>query len=196
MDNPTQSIDMTFWIILIFSLVLLTGITITMVVFVIKYRRSKHPEAEDIRGNWKVELIWTCIPALIALSMFYFGWESYIGTRKAPANALPIEVVGVQFAWIFVYPNEKESEGLLMVPEQTPIRLNISSEDVVHSLSIPAFRVKRDAVPGLTTYTWFFADDPGVYDIYCAEFCGQGHADMTATLRIVTKEEYDKWLNE
>lgn len=196
MNNTVESVDWLFWGILGFSAVLLTAITIVMIVFVIKYRESKHPKAADIRHNWKVELIWTLIPTVIALFMFYFGWTSYLGSRNVPPNALPIEVIGVQFAWIFEYPNGKESENLLMVPEKTPILLNITSEDVLHSLSIPGFRIKRDAVAGIKTYTWFYADKPGMYDVYCTEYCGTGHADMNAILRIVTQEEYDKWLEE
>ncbi|MFH2000956.1 MAG: cytochrome c oxidase subunit II, partial [Planctomycetota bacterium] len=176
MENNVQNIDWLFWGILGFSVVMLTAITVTMIVFVVKYRQSVHPKASDIRGNWKVELIWTLIPTVIALFMFYFGWTSYMGSRTVPPNALPIDVVGVQYAWIFTYPNHKESEGLLMVPEKTPILLNITSDDVLHSLSIPAFRIKRDAVSGIKTYTWFYADKPGTYDIFCAEYCGLGHA--------------------
>jgi cytochrome c oxidase subunit 2 len=194
--TTVEKVDLLFWVILGFSLVLLTAITITMIVFAVKYRHSKHPKAADIRGNWKVETLWTLIPTLIALFMFYFGWEAYLGSRQVPEDAIPIEVVGVQFAWIFTHPNGKESEDVLIVPQGQNIRLNITSEDVLHSFSIPAFRIKRDAVSGMTTYTWFYADEPGIYDIFCTEYCGLGHADMSATLRIVSPEEYEQWLNK
>lgn len=167
-----------------------------MVWFIFRYNRKRHPVAEDIRDNWKLELTWTIIPIIIALSMFFIGWSSYQGLRTVPKDALEIDVIAVQFAWIFQYPNKKESDNLLMVPQGKAIKLNITSEDVIHSLFIPAFRIKMDAVRGMRTHTWFYADKPGTYTILCAEYCGTGHADMTATLRIVPEKEYLAWLNK
>jgi cytochrome c oxidase subunit 2 len=128
--------------------------------------------------------------------MFYLGWQSYLGLRKVPDGALEIGVIGQQFTWIFVYPNEKMSENELVVPLGKPIKLNITAEDVNHSLFIPAFRIKMDAVPGMQTYTWFFADEIGRYDVLCSEYCGAGHSAMTAVLRIVADAEYRTWLSQ
>ena len=194
--NPVGGVNQAFIYILGFSMVLLIGITLTMIYFVVKYRRSKHPDPADIRGNWILELAWTAIPSIIALSMFIFGWSSYMGLRDVPEDAIEIEVYAQQFAWIFVYPNEKETENDLVVPLHKPIKLNVTSEDVLHSLYIPAFRVKVDAVKGMLTYAWFLPDRLGSYFIQCTEFCGVGHADMTATLRVVPEVEYEKWLEE
>lgn len=193
-QNPMIKVDQAFYYILGISAVLLIGITIVMIVFVIRYRRQIHPEPADIRGNWKLELVWTVVPTLIALSMFYFGWSSYVGLRSVPENAIEIEVIGQMYSWLFVYPNDKESENVLVVPENTPIKLNITSEDVLHSLYIPAFRIKVDAVKGVYTYAWFLADKKGEYFIQCTEYCGVGHADMTALLRIVPEAEYQAYL--
>jgi cytochrome c oxidase subunit II len=192
--NPVVGVDTAFLYILGFSLVLLVGITITMLYFVIKYRRSRHPEPADIRGNWKLEAVWTAVPTLIALSMFYLGWTSYIGLRNVPPGAIEIEAIGQKYAWIFVYPNDKETENELVVPLGKPIKLKVTSLDVLHSLYIPSFRIKVDAVPGMDTYAWFYPDDTGTYAIFCTEFCGVGHADMTAWLRIVPETEYLEWL--
>jgi cytochrome c oxidase subunit 2 len=166
-----------------------------MIVFVIRYRRSKHPEPEDIRGNWKLEVLWTVVPSIIALSMFYFGWTSYTGLRDVPEGALEIEVTGQMYSWLFLYPNEKETENELVVPLGKPVKLIVTSSDVLHSLYIPAYRIKVDAVPGMSTYSWFLPDKLGSYFLQCAEFCGVGHADMTATLRIVPEMEYRDWLD-
>ncbi len=192
--NPVHGVDQAFLYILGFSVVLLLGITITMIVFVFTYSRSRNPEPSDIRGNWKLEVLWTVIPSVIALSMFYYGWSSYTGLRNVPAGALEIEVTGQMYSWIFLYPNDKETENELVVPLGKPIKLNITSSDVLHSLFIPAYRIKVDAVPGMKTYAWFLPDKPGLYSMQCAEFCGVGHADMTATLRAVTVSEYEEWL--
>jgi cytochrome c oxidase subunit II len=193
-SNPVESIDQAFYYIFGISVLLLFLITATMIWFVIKYRRSKHPQSSDIRGNWKLEVFWTVIPTLIALSMFQIGWTSYLGLRNVPTGAIEIKVYAQMYSWIFVYPNDKETENDLVVPIGTPVKLNITSQDVLHSLFIPAFRIKVDAVPGIDTYAWFYPDEPGEYNIHCSEFCGAGHANMNGFVRAIPEEEYKKWL--
>jgi len=194
--NPVQGVDQAFWYILGVSIFLLFGITVVMVYFVIKYRRSKNPVASDIRDNYKLEIIWTIIPTLIALSMFYVGWTSYVGLRTVPEDAMEVEVTGQMFSWLFLYENDKETENELVVPQGQAIKLNISSIDVVHSFYLPAFRVKVDAVKGMPTYAWFMADEVGEYDIQCTEYCGTDHSAMVAKLRIVPQEEFDVWIEQ
>lgn len=194
--TPVEGVDQAFWYILGISIVLLFGITVVMVYFVVKYRRSKNPVPSDIRDNYLLEVIWTIIPTLIALSMFYIGWTSYMGLRNVPEDAMEVEVLGQQYSWIFVYDNDKETENELVVPEGQAIKLNISSLDVLHSFYLPAFRVKVDAVKGMPTYAWFYADEAGEYDIQCTEYCGVDHYAMVAKLRIVPEDEFLKWLEE
>ena len=192
--DPVVGIDRAFWYIFIVSAVLLTGITLAMVYFVIRYRRSRHPNAADIRGNWKLELLWTVVPTFIALSMFVVGWKSYTGLRIVPAGSIQIQVMAQMFTWIFIYGNDKESENLLVVPENTPIKLNIESLDVIHSFYLPAFRVKVDAVKHFPTYVWFRTKGPGEFDIFCAEYCGIDHSKMLAKLKVVPQKDYETWL--
>ncbi|WP_028581952.1 cytochrome c oxidase subunit II [Desulfogranum japonicum] len=194
--DPVLGVDRAFWYIFIVSAVLLTGITLVMIYFAIRYRRSKNPVPEDIRDNWKLEVVWTIIPTLIALSMFWVGWSSYTGLRNVPKDAIEIEVLGQMFSWIFIYENDKETENELVVPVNKPIKLNIESIDVLHSFFIPAFRVKADAVKGMPTYVYFHPKETGTYDILCTEYCGTSHSSMTATLEVVTMEQYETWLEE
>ncbi|OHD67430.1 MAG: cytochrome c oxidase subunit II [Spirochaetes bacterium RBG_16_49_21] len=196
MENIVKYADNVLIYIIVFCLILLVLITAAMIYFAVRYRKSRTPEASDIRGNLKLELAWMILPTIIALSMFYFGWESFLGLRAVPPDAINIDVNAMQFSWVFIYPNQKESEGLMVVPQGKPVKVNLTSLDVIHSFYLPAFRIKMDAVPNMKTYTWFYADKPGDYHILCAEFCGVGHADMTATLRIVPESEYQKWLNK
>jgi cytochrome c oxidase subunit II len=196
MDNVVRYVDETFIYIIVLCLVLLVLITATMIYFAIRFRRSRNPVPSDIRGNLKVELVWMIVPTIIALSMFYFGWESFLGLRSVPPNALNIDVHAMQYSYIFIYPNKKESEGLLIVPLGKPIKVNLTSLDVLHGFYIPAFRIKEDAVPKMKTYTWFNADKLGDYHIFCTQYCGVGHADMNAILRIVPESEYKKWLEK
>ena len=194
--SSVQGVDLAFWYILGISIALLTGITVVMVYFVVKYRRSKNPVASDIRDNYTLEIIWTIIPTLIALSMFYVGWKSYIGLRTVPEDAMEVEVIGQMFSWIFVYDNDKETENELVVPEGQAIKLNISSIDVLHSFFVPAFRIKVDAVQGMQTYVWFQADEVGEYDIQCTEYCGVDHSAMVGKLKIIPEDEFNIWIEE
>ncbi len=194
--TPVQGVDQAFWYILGVSAFLLFGITAVMIYFVVRYRRSRNPVASDIRDNYKLEVIWTIIPTLIALSMFAIGWSSYLGLRNVPADAMEVEVLAQQYSWIFVYDNDKETENELVVPLGKAVKLNISSLDVLHSFFLPAFRIKVDAVKGMPTYAWFLADQVGEYDIQCTEYCGVDHSAMVAKLRIIPAKEFAAWLKE
>ncbi len=194
--NPVTLVDRSFYFIIGFSFVFLSAITLVMIWFVIRYRRSKHQTPSDIRGNTLLEIVWVVLPTIIALSMFVSGWKSYTGLRNVPEGALEIEVVGQSFSWLFYYPNEKETENEIVVPVNKPVKLNITSSDVIHSLFIPAFRVKVDAVKGIYTYAWFLPHKTGEFTFQCTEFCGSGHADMTGVVKIVSQEEYDEWIEE
>ncbi|MBM9513519.1 cytochrome c oxidase subunit II [Desulfogranum marinum] len=194
--DPVLGVDRAFWYIFIVSAIFLAGITVVMVYFVFRYRRAKHPQPADIRDNWKLELLWTVIPTIIALSMFWVGWQSYTGLRNVPAGAVQIEALGQMFSWIFIYDNDKETENELVVPAHTPIKLNIESLDVLHSFYIPAFRVKADAVKNFPTYVWFRTNEPGQYDILCAEYCGLDHSQMVAKLTVLPKNQYQEWLDQ
>ncbi len=196
MTTPVQAVDQVFWYILGISVVLLFGITAVMVYFVVRFRRSRNPVPSDIRDNYKLEVIWTVVPTLIALSMFYIGWTSYLGLRTVPEDAMEVLVEAQKFSWLFIYENDKESENELVVPKGRAIKLNITSVDVVHSFFLPAFRVKVDAVKGMPTYAWFYADELGEYDIQCTEYCGVDHSAMVAKLRIVQPQEFEAWLDE
>jgi cytochrome c oxidase subunit II len=196
MENIVKQVDAVFIYIIGFSILLLFMITATMIYFLIRYRKTRHKEASDIRGDWRVELAWMLIPTIIVLSMFYFGWQSFLGLRAVPPGAVEIDVIGMQYSWLFTYPNKKSSEGLLVVPMGKPIKINLTSADVIHGFYVPAFRIKQDALKNMKTYTWFYADKIGDYTIFCTQYCGEGHADMTATLRIVPESEYAEWLKK
>ena len=194
--TPVQGVDQVFWYILGVFVVMLMGITAVLVYVVVHHRRSKNPVVSDIRDNYKLEIVWTVVPTLIALSMFAIGWSSYLGLRTVPVGATKIEVLAQQFSWIFVYANDKKTENELVVPQGRAINLNISSLDVLHSFFLPAFRIKVDAVKGMPNYAWFQADRVGNYDIQCTEDCGVDHSAMVANLKIVPKKEFDIWLKK
>jgi cytochrome c oxidase subunit II len=194
--SPIKNIDQTFIYIIGFSLVVLVLVTAVMILFAFKYRRSRNPVPEDIRGSWILETLWTVIPTLIVLSMFYIGWDAYLGLRNVPPGAIEIKVYAQQFSWIIEYSNGKQVENEMVVPVRKPVKLNITSIDVIHSLYLPSYRVKIDAVNGMNTYAWFFPDKEGEYYFFCAEYCGVGHSDMSGVLKVVPEEQYVKWLEK
>jgi cytochrome c oxidase subunit 2 len=170
-------------------LLLITGL---MVYFVIRYRRSRHPEPVEVPGNWRLELVWTLIPTFIVLVIFSYGWDSYVALRGVPPNAMEVRVIARMFTWTFDYGDGRQAPALI-VPAGRPVRLTLVSEDVIHSLFIPAFRLKQDAVPGMRTQAWFQPPAEGTFDIFCAEYCGTKHYDMTADLVVISPEQFDRW---
>lgn len=193
--DSVQKVDIAFYYIIGISIVILIGIVLTMLYFLYKYNHKRNPEPTDIKGSLLAETLWTVIPTLIAISMFLVGWDSFTALRSAPENALKINVEARMWSWKFTYP-EGFSSDELYVPIGKPVKLNITSKDVIHSFYAPAYRIKVDAVPGMNTYTWFNPSKKGVFDVYCAEYCGVGHSDMMSKIHVVSSEEYKKFINK
>ena len=194
--TTTEAVDRVFLYIFGISVILLLAITAVMVWFVIKYHRTRQPQPQPSpRYNLWLETAWTVIPTLIVLSMFWYGWQGYTTLRDVPENALDVRVTGRKWVWSFTYPNGRTSD-ILVVPVGRPIRLDITSEDVLHSFFIPAFRIKRDAVPGMHTFEWFVASEPGTYDAFCAEYCGVGHAKMITTVAAKPDQDFEEWYEQ
>ncbi len=191
--SPVQQVDLAFYVIFGVSAVMLLGITATMLWFVWRYDHRRNPVATEIPGSVLAETAWTLIPTLIVMALFYYGWAGYKALRTVPADALEVGVKARMWSWIFEYPNGKRS-SVLYVPAGKPVKLDMTSVDVIHSLYIPAFRIKMDTVPGMQTYAWFKTDGPGEFDILCAEYCGLKHANMLSVVKAVEPDEFRKWL--
>src|SRR5210317_1455271 len=142
-SNFVAGVDQSFYIILGISAFFLVGITFTMIFFVIKYRKKKNPVATNIKGNNTLEIIWTVIPTILVLIMFYYGWIGYKPMREKPKNAITIEAHAQMWSWTFEYEDGRRNLELV-VPINKPVILDLISHDVVHSLYIPAFRIKED----------------------------------------------------
>ncbi len=192
-SNFAYGVDLSFAVIFGISIFFLVGITAVMIYFVIRYSRKKNPKATNIHGNNKLEILWTVIPTLLVLVMFYYGWVGYKPMRSIPDDAIPIKVYGQMWSWQFEYENGKRS-GQLVVPLNKPVKLDLISRDVIHSFYIPAFRIKEDVVPGINNTMWFEATKEGTYDILCAEYCGERHAYMLAEVDVVPEADYEEWL--
>jgi cytochrome c oxidase subunit 2 len=188
----SDKVNETFLVILIICLGLLGLVTFFMIFLAVRYRKKKNPNPEDISGSLPLEIAWTVIPVILVFIMFWYGWENFKVMRAVPENAFNVNVIARMWSWSFEYPNGLKS-SLLMVPAGKPVNLNITSEDVLHSLFIPAFKIKEDAVPGMQTRLWFTAPQPGEYIIFCSEYCGQGHSSMTSKVIAMAEEEFTTW---
>ena len=192
----TREVDRAMWLIGGTSLVLLFGITLAMLIMVVKYRRGRTPKTTQIHGHLWLEMTWLVIPTLIVFWMFWVGYRGFVLMRNVPEDAMLVEVTGKQWQWAFHYPVEKLDTGEMVVPVNRAVKVELTSpaDDVAHSFFIPDFRVKEDAVPGQSTYLWFQAEREGTYNIFCAEFCGKGHSEMLSILRVVSQREYEEWI--
>lgn len=192
--TTTEAVDLAFYVILGISVVMLIGITLTMLWFLWRYNRKREPvPLSQNDQNIPLEIAWTVIPTILVMVMFWYGWEGYLSLRRIPDNAMPVHAKARMWSWQFIYENGKTSDKLY-VPAGRPIKVELTSEDVLHSFFVPAFRIKRDNVPGMTNYAWFVAEEPGSYDIFCAEYCGVAHADMVTTVEALPKKEFEDWL--
>jgi cytochrome c oxidase subunit 2 len=192
-SNFVEGVDLSFAVIFGISLFFLVGITVVMVYFVIRYRRSKHPKAAQIDGNHKLEIIWTIVPTILVLIMFWYGWLGFKPMREIPEDAIPIKAYAQMWTWSFEYENGKRSAELV-VPLNKAVKLDLISHDVLHSLYIPAFRIKEDVVPGGNNKMWFIAQKEGNYDIFCAEYCGDRHSYMISQVEVIPDNEFKQWL--
>jgi cytochrome c oxidase subunit II len=188
------AVDWLFHFILVISSVFFAITVFFLGWFIYRYRRRPGVGAERTATHSnRLEVAWTIIPLVLALSIFYFGFKQYLDMSVAPANSYEILVTAQKWNWQFTYPNGY-SDGNLHVPVDTPVRLVLSSEDVIHSLYIPAFRLKKDAVPGRYNKVWFKATVPGEYALLCTQYCGREHSDMRTSVVVHPPGEFEKWL--
>lgn len=195
----SAEIDPLYSFLLWLSIVCAAGIFGAMWLFVVKYR-AKSREANEVGDNTShhnttLEITWSVIPLIISIGIFVWGFKGYVELRTPPKDSLEIHVTGQKWMWTFQYPNG-HNDGELHVPIDKDVRIVIQSVDVLHSLYIPAFRTKMDAVPGRYTDLWFHATKEGSYPIFCAEYCGTAHSDMLSQVVVHEPGGYEKWLEE
>jgi cytochrome c oxidase subunit II len=175
-----------FFVLLIFGLIFY---------FAVKYRRrSEGEQTPPILGSIPLEVAWIVIPFILVMIMFVWGASLYFTAFSPPANAMEIFVIGKQWMWKVQHPEGRREIDELHVPVGYPVKLTITSQDVIHSFYVPAFRIKMDAVPGRYTSTWFQATKTGTFHLFCAEYCGTAHAGMGGRVVVMKPSEYAQWL--
>jgi cytochrome c oxidase subunit 2 len=170
-------------------------VTLLVVVFTIRFKR-RDPQAvgADIHGSLVLELAWTFIPFVLSMVMFGWGAKVFFDLSRPPRDAMEIFAVGKQWMWKVQHPDGTREINQLHVPIGRPVRITLGSEDVIHDFSIPAFRVKMDAVPGKLTTLWFEATKVGTYHLFCAEYCGTKHSGMIGEVIAMQPHDYEAWL--
>lgn len=191
-SSQTGTVDFVFIFIISISVFFLLLITFLMIFFIFKYNKNRNQKPKDIHGNTALEITWTVIPTILVLFMFYFGWKGFEFLRKAPSDAMVVNVTGRMWSWGFEYQNGAKVDTL-HVPVNKPVKLVLNSQDVIHSFYVPAFRVKEDAVPGMQNHLWFEANETGNYDVLCAEYCGLRHSYMLTKIKVVPEEDFNDW---
>jgi len=191
-------IDWLYMFMVWMSVISTLGIFVAMAYFCVKYRatsRKANEEAEPSSDhNTTLEITWSIIPLFICIALFVWGFKGFVDLRTPPKDSLEIHAIGKRWAWSFQYPHGVDNN--LHVPVDKNVRMVIQSLDVLHSLFIPNFRVKMDAVPGRYTDLWFKATKPGTYPLFCAEYCGTSHSDMLASVIVHPPGGFEKWVEE
>lgn len=173
------------------------AIAIAIVVLALRYHRRKALDrGADVHGSNLLEIVWSVIPLILAMVMFFWAAKLYFTYSKPPEDSMEILVTGKQWMWKIQHPNGKREENVLHVPLGRPVKLTMTSEDVIHSFYIPAFRVKADVVPGRYTKLWFTPTREGHYHLFCAEYCGTEHSEMVGYVEVMTPARYEEWLSD
>ncbi len=189
-------IDSLFYFVYWVSVILFVGVVATMTYFAYKYRRrSQADRPTPVHESKLVEAAWIIVPTLLVLVVFTWGFKAYLKLEVAPPNAYPITVYAQKWSWRFEYPNGATSAEL-HVPVGRPVRLRMSSADVLHSFFVPAFRIKQDVLPNRYTAVWFEATKQDTFDVYCTEYCGTQHSGMLTTVIVQGQDDFNRWLAE
>ena len=191
-----KDVDQLMIALLAMALFFIVVVAGPILFFSYKYRRS-NPANRTMRHRetLTIEIAWTVIPLLIALGFFVTAASIYFRQRHPPANAMEIHVIGKQWMWKIQHPQGKREINELHLPLGIPVKLLMTSQDVIHSFYIPAFRVKQDVLPGRYTSLWMVPSKPGEYHLFCTQYCGTGHAQMTGTVTVMSKADYQRWLS-
>jgi cytochrome c oxidase subunit 2 len=188
-------VDHVYYFIVGITVAISTTVAVLVIFFAIKYRRRGNEIPRPIHGSTLLETLWSIIPLGIALGMFVWSTRVYFEMVTPPEDALDVYAVGKRWMWTIQHADGQREKNELHIPVGKPVRVILTSEDVIHSFFVPDFRTKQDAVPGRYTQTWFQATKPGTYRLYCAEYCGTNHSKMIGWVVAQDPIEFQQWLS-
>lgn len=194
-SSVATELDLLHLLVISTTMIGSTVIFLAAIVFLWRYHRSRRGETtEPVHASPRQEAM--IIGGLLSIFLVFWvlGYRQYEAMRAPPADALDVYVVAKQWMWQFADEHGRRSQSVIVVPRGRPVRLVLTSRDVIHSVFVPAFRLKQDAVPGMYTYLWFQAEQSGAFDLYCAELCGLAHSRMRAVVLVLEPQLYERWL--
>src|ERR1017187_4271460 len=194
-SSIARSVDYLYFFITAVTVFFTTVIFAVIFFFMIKYRRRSPGERpKAIEGSLPLEVLWTAIPTLIVAAIFIWSSLLYFRNSEAPKGSMEIFVTGKQWMWKVEHPEGQREINELHVPLGRPVKLTMTSEDVIHDFFVPAFRVKKDVLPGRYTSLWFEATKLGTFHLFCAQYCGAYHAGMIGSVIVMEPDDYERWL--
>lgn len=195
-SDLARSVDAIFYALLALCGLVMLGISVTMLFFCVRYRRGSPATHRKVEGSAvKLEITWTSVTLLLFVAIFGWAAAVYFHMSEPPANAVEIHVVAKQWMWKAQHPDgRREIDELHLVVGQ-PVKLVMTSQDVIHDFFVPAFRTKQDVLPDRYTSQWFTPTRPGRYHLFCAEYCGLDHSRMGGWVYVLEPAEYARWLS-
>ncbi len=191
-----ENVDALYGFLWALTVLFGVGITLTIFYFAVKYRRRSEDEIpRPVRPAMRLEIAWTVIPFIISMGIFAWGASIYYKMYRTPDEGLDIYVVGKQWMWKFQHLDGQREINELHIPYGRRVKLTMTTEDVIHSFYVPAFRIKMDVVPGKYSSVWFEPTKPGRYQLFCAEYCGTSHSGMIGWVDVMDSSEYQAWLS-
>jgi cytochrome c oxidase subunit 2 len=191
--HQVDAITYVWLVVAAFFSLLIAGL---ILYFMSRYRRrNEDAVGAPTEGHLVLEIVWSAIPLALTLGMFAWGAKVFFFLYRPPSNAVEYFAVGKQWMWKFQHPEGNREIDQLHVPLGQPIKMIMTSEDVIHSFYVPAFRMKQDVLPGRYTTTWFKADRAGTFHLFCAEYCGTEHSRMIGSVVVMEPTDYEAWLS-
>jgi cytochrome c oxidase subunit 2 len=193
-----HQVDNVYFVLLALSAIVILGVGGTLLYFAVKYRHGASADrSSPVSSNTTLEVTWMAVPLVLSIGMFIWAAATYFDIKEMPREeALEIRVIGKQWMWKLQHPNGAREINTLHVPVNRPVKITMTSQDVIHSFFVPAFRVKQDVLPGRYVSAWFEATETGKYHLFCAEYCGTSHSDMEGYIHVMKQAEYQEWLDE
>lgn len=197
-STVAPAVDHLFYFLTAVSIFFSALIFLLIFYFAVKYRRRSKDEAppkNQIINNVPLEITWTVIPIILVAIMYFWGAKIFVSNAEPPKGSMEVFVIGKQWMWHVEHTNGKREINALHIPVDVPVELTMTSQDVIHDFSVPAFRMKMDVLPDRYTTEWFEANKTGKFRLFCDQYCGMGHALMRGWVYVMTRDDYERWLN-
>jgi cytochrome c oxidase subunit II len=193
-SDVARGVDAFYLFLVLITTFFSALVALLILYFIIRYRKTPEREAVQIHGSTLLEVIWTVIPLGLSMAIFVWGAVIYYHLQTPPTNAMEIYGVGKQWMWKFQHPGGQREINALHVPVGTPVKVTLISQDVIHDMFVPAFRVKMDVLPNRYTFVWFTPTQVGTYHLFCSQYCGTKHAGMVGQVTVMKREDFAEWL--